>query len=447
MIKLFCISILVLLFSVLLQGSEKKLPNIILFVSDDHGADDAGCFGNPNLKTPVLDNLAKEGMIFSNAFSPASVCAPSRSALFTGLYPHRNGCHQNHGSVKPGIETLPYYLNTLGYEVVLAGKRHIKPESSFEFKYIDRVDIPDFLRTINNTPFCLVISFNAPHQPYFNHKEGYKNVESKPWLPDTRETGLYTAAYYDHVNILDNELGACLFWIEKYGFADAVQIYTSDHGPAFPFAKWSLYNQGIKVPLIIKWKNNIEEGTQTSTMVSLIDLLPTLVELAGGTIPHDIDGKSLIPLMNQQKENIHDFLFAAYTNTGVAGANEFPIRAVFNSKYKLIVNIKHQNKFHIKRMDEHDERAVIDSYAVLNSWLEKGAGTEAHKRALAHWNRPAIEFYDLEKDPYELNNIADNAHIEMHRNQLLTVLVEWMQKQNDPLTAEVTEISNKTLSK
>lgn len=427
-----------------LKANETRKPNIIIFLSDDHGAEDAGCFGNPDLKTPVIDQLATYGVVFTNAFSPVSVCAPSRSALFTGLYPHRNGCDKNHGSIRPGIQTLPGYLKPLGYEVVLAGKKHISPEESFDFSYIERHQIPAFLAEKNEKPFCLVVSFNTPHQPYFNMKEGFgRNIVPKKWLPDTKETRLYTTAYYDHVTLLDNELGACLYWIEKYGYSDAVQIYTSDHGPAFPFAKWTLYNQGIRVPFIVKWKNKVLPGTVNDALVSFVDILPSIVEIAGGESAENIDGKSLVPLLQNKTGKLHDFVYATYTNTGVAGANEYNIRAILNSKFKLIVNLNHKNGFHIKRMDLPDERAVIDSYSVLQSWIKKGTGTPTYERAMFHWNRPFIEMYDLENDPYELVNVASEEKFSDKKALLLSELMEWMKNQKDPLTEELIELTGK----
>ncbi|MFA5650669.1 MAG: sulfatase [Proteiniphilum sp.] len=432
---------LLFLFVNLLTANSKKKPNIILFLSDDHGAEDAGCFGNSDLRTPVIDQLAADGIVFTRAFSPVSVSAPSRSALFTGLYPHANGCHQNHGSIRPGIRTLPDYLKPLGYEVVLAGKTHIKPKEAFDFTYIERHQIPEFLSGIKEKPFCLIISFNSPHQPYFNHKEGYTGITPKPWMPDTKETRQYTAAYYDHVTILDNEVGACLYWIEKQGYSNALQIYTSDHGAAFPFAKWTLYNQGIKVPLIFKWKGKVMPGLINNELVSFVDILPTIVEIAGGKAGagNILDGKSLVPLLQNEPVKLHDYLYAAYTNQGVVGGNGYPIRAVFNSKYKLVLNVQHENGFHVARMDARDPRAVVDSYRVLQSWLEKGAGTREHARAMYNWHRPLIELYDMENDPYELVNLGDNPGYQNEVRLLLSELIEWMKKQHDPLTERVIE--------
>lgn len=416
-------------------------PNIIIYLSDDHGAEDARCFGNPDLHTPVIDQLAGEGMVFTRAYTPVSVCAPSRSVLFTGLYPHRNGCDRNHSGINTDIKTLPFYLKALGYKVVLAGKKHIKPENKFDFKYIELWEVPDFLKNADDSRFCLIISSRAPHQPYFNQKGGYGKITSKSWMPDTEETRKYTAAYYDHINILDHELGTYLYWVEKYGFSDALQIYTSDHGPAFPFAKWTLYDQGIRVPFIVKWPGVIRPGTRNKALVSFVDFLPSLIEIAGGTIPENLDGESITPLLFRQRDTIHSHLYAAYTNLGVKDANEYPIRAVITDEWKLIVNLKYENEFHIKRMDTSDERAVIDSYDVLRSWMkDEDLSDNDRQRGIQHWSRPVAELYNLHKDPNELDNLASINKYKTVKMKMLDQLIEWMELQGDPLTADAKEI-------
>ena len=417
-----------------------KPPNIVIFLSDDHGQEDAGCYGNPDLKTPVLDQMAADGMKFTRAYAPASVCAPSRSALYTGLYPHRNGGDRNHGSIHENITTLPSYLAKVGYEVVLAGKVHVKPETAFPFTYIERDDVPAFLKNVGEKPFCLIVAFNAPHQPFFNMKGGFGKVQPKAWLPVTKETLKYTAAYYDHVTMLDHELGSYLFWLQKYGKDEnTVQIYTSDHGPAFPFAKWTLYEQGIRVPFIVKWPGIVPPATSSEALVSLVDVLPTLLELSGHDSVGNLDGKSMLPLWKQQQRQLHEEVYAAYTNLGVEGGNEYPIRSIIQGEKKLLVNLRHQNLLALESMEVRDDRAVIDPLAVLDSW--RNSKNQATKeRAKAYKQRPLFELYDLVNDPYELHNLANEGspQNQQHLAALYRKLAEWMRTQGDHLATEMT---------
>lgn len=414
-------------------------PNIIIFLSDDHGVEDAGCYGNQDLKTPVIDRLAEEGMRFTRAYTPVSVCAPSRSALFTGLYPHRNGCDRNHGHIRDGVKSLPDYFSAAGYEVVLAGKVHVKPEKAFPFIYKERHDVPAYLRNAGSKPFCLIVSMNAPHQPYFNMKGGYEKIHPKPWLPSTSETLQYTAAYYDHVTMADNEIGAMLYWLHKYDFEEnTVQVYLSDHGPAFPFSKWTLYDQGIRIPLIIKWPGVIEPGTRCDALVSVVDILPTLAEIANIKSDLATDGKSLLPLLTQKTEALHEEVFAAYTNLGVGGGNEYPIRTIVEERFKLIVNLRWINMVALERMDEPDSRALIDARTVIDSW--KRGDSHGRLRAEQYKRRPHLELYDLRDDPYELNNLADDATFDSVKRRLYAKLARWMMKQEDPRSVEMVSL-------
>ncbi|WP_262247373.1 sulfatase family protein [Parapedobacter soli] len=419
-----------------LGAHAQQKPNIVIFLSDDHGQEDAGCYGNEVVPTPVIDQLAREGMVFTRAYTPVSVCAPSRSALFTGLYPHRNGCDRNHGSVHPDIRSLPHYFSAAGYEVILAGKVHVKPEAAFPFVYMERHEVPGYLSRRHEQPFCLVVSLNAPHQPYFNLKGGHGNVAAKRWMPQTPETAQYTAAYYDHVALADQEIGSILYWLEHYGFGkNSIQLYLSDHGPAFPFAKWTLYEQGIRIPLIVKWPGVVAPGTTSDALVSMVDILPTLMEMAGAGFPDTLDGRSIVPILKQQEVAVNDNVYGCYTNLGVQGANEYPIRTIVGRRHKLIVNLRQGNRFSLKAMDEPDERAIIDARMVLDSWVLSGDAGVA--RANNYRYRPALELYDLLEDPYELTNLADDKKLRETIVTMYRALAVWMEEQQDPFSNEM----------
>ena len=412
-----------------------SMPNIVIFLSDDHGAEDAGYMGNRDVSTPVMDHLASEGMIFTRAFAAASVCAPSRASIYTGLYPHRHGCHPNHASIREGIKTLPVYLIEQGYRVALAGKRHINPETAYPFELIKRNEVYNFLKSAGKEPFCLIIAYDNPHEPFFNKKSGVRpqNIKQKEWLPDTPETRRLTAAYYDHVEYLDDEIGTGLYWLEKMGLSEnMVQIYTSDHGSGLPFGKWTMYEQGIQVPLIIKWDGVIDPGTKSDAMVSLVDLLPTILDITGAQPPSDLDGRSIMPVIKKESDSHHQYIYAAYTNLGVNYGNFYPIRIIRGERFKLLVNFNHTERFNNRMTEIPDERSLICGHRVMDSWkriADKYAF--AGDRYNQYHYRPRLELYDLNNDPFELNNIAGEAEHGEVLKELLELLKKWMYDQND----------------
>ncbi len=423
------------------QESIKNTPNIIIFLSDDHGADDTGYTGNTDVSTPVINKFAEEGMIFSHAFAPASICAPSRSAIYTGMYPHKNGGHQQSCRINDGIKTLPVYLTDQGYRVALAGKIHVKPEAAFPFEYIGLNEVPSFLESIEKQPFCLIISYYTPHEPYFNKKNGvpFNRLSPKGWMPDTPETRKLIAGNYDNVENLDNEIGTSLYWIEKAGLPDnTIQIYTSDHGSGLPYCKWTLYEKGLHVPFIIKWDGVIKPGTKSDALVGLVDILPTILEIAGVSIPENLDGKSLMPLITGKAKTHHEYIYAAYTNLGVNEGNRYPIRSIRNERYKLLINFNHQEPFSIRNITRPDERSVICGYRVLQSWKEiSESDSFAGERFNKFHIRPKFELYDLNNDPFELNNIADQEGYKKIQIELIEEMRKWLIDQNDMIIKEL----------
>tara|TARA_B100000809_G_scaffold19840_3_gene17493 strand:- start:17908 stop:19320 length:1413 start_codon:yes stop_codon:yes gene_type:complete len=416
------------------------LPNIVVFYSDDHSASDMGAYGNKEVNTPVMDQLALEGMRFTNVFSSVSVCAPSRTSMYTGLYPQKNGMHKNHSQARADVKSMPHYLSALGYEVVLAGKVHVKPEIAFPFKYIKRHEIPNYLKIVGDKPFALIIAYNMPHSPFVPIKKGYSpdKVTLKPSLPNVPMAKRMTAAYYDLITNLDHEIGSHQFWLQKYGLLhDMLQIYVSDHGYGFPNSKWSLYDEGLKVPMIVKWPGKVKAGTVNDGLISLVDFLPTLVEVAGGSPHPSLDGQSFLPLLVEQKATgqeteLNEHIFATYTNLGVKGANRYPMRAVRTKKFKLIVNLAHQNKYLIEALTNKDEREGIHPHHVLAEWHELAKVDASAKVALERiYHRPYIELYNIESDPFEKNNVADKPENQAEIKRLYGLLSNWMIAQKD----------------
>ena len=411
--------------------SLKGKSNIVLFLADDQSIDDVGCYGNNVIHTPNIDHLAKEGLRFNLAFTPTAMCSPSRSALYTGLYPHRNGCHPNHSRIKPGIKTLPYYLKSLGYRVGLAGKVHVKPKNQFPFEYIGLKpeQIEKFMTLESDKPFCLIVASHEPHGP---HKKGGYNPDQvlvPPNKVDTPQTRQQLANYYTDIDLLDEELGRVLGLLKKHSLEqNTLFVYTSDHGYDI-FAKWSCYDAGLHVPFIVRWPGKVKATTVTDAMISFVDVLPTFIA-AGGEPPQDIDGRSFLPVLLGQKNKHRDVVFGAHTNRGIISGRAYPIRSARTHTHKYIRNFNPDGIFQCVSTHGHDYKEIDNG--MWGSWKEK-AKTDAFttRRVRTFQHRPAEELYDLTKDPYELNDLADNPEHQKLLASLREQLDTWMKQQGD----------------
>ena len=412
--------------------SRNSKPNIVLFLADDQSIDDVGCYGNNVIRTPNIDRLAKEGLKFNLAFTPTAMCSPSRSALYTGLYPHRNGCHPNHSRIKPGIKTLPYYLKSLDYRVGLAGKVHVKPKDQFTFEYmgLKPKQIEKFISLESDKPFCLMVASHEPHGPH--KKGGYKpeQVLVPPNKVDTQQTRQQIANYYTDIDLLDAELGRVLDLLKKHSLEqNTLFIYTSDHGYDI-FAKWSCYDAGLHVPFIVRWPDKVKPDTATGAMISFVDVLPTFIEAAGGKPPKDIDGRSFLPVLLGRNNKHHDIVFGAHTTRGIISGRAYPIRSLRTRTHKYIRNLNPEAMFQCVTTHGNDYKEI--DHSMWGSWKQKAkTDSFAAKRVKMFQYRPAEELYDLIKDPYELKNLADKSKHQKLLVSLRKKLDAWMKRQGD----------------
>ena len=427
------------------------VPNILVIIADDLGHADVGSYGNSVVRTPNIDRLSAEGMRFSNAFVPASMCSPSRAAIYSGLYPHRNGLSRNHFAARPNIRSIPHYLTELGYRTALVGKSHVKPFDAFPFERLERNldDVADYLDTLGGSPFALVIAQHYPHVPWLpNDNYDPSEIPLPEKLLDTPETRMTMARYYSSISAADAEVGELLDLLRNRGLYDrTVVIFLSDHGPQFPFAKFSNYEAGLKVPLVVRWPGVVRPATENSAMLSAVDILPTLIEIAGGTPPVSLDGRSFMPQLKGNQEPVHDAVFATHSTLGlnINDLDPYGIRSIRTSRYRLIRNLHPQNK---PRSFISEPRPLTGSIKYLarygvwvapglpsywKSWLAMAeSDPAAAARINAYFNRPAIELYDLQQDPGEMKNLAElpehaDAVAELNRR-----LICWMMEQGDP---------------
>jgi arylsulfatase A-like enzyme len=429
-------------------AADPRRPNIVLFIADDLTWHDVGPYGGTDVRTPHIDRLARESLKFEYAFAASPTCTPSRSALYTGLYPMRNGAHANHSLVNNGVVTLPTLMQKLGYHVALAGKSHIGPRPQFPFEYLDGANVmppgkTGVLWTDLDTarvdrllrehdrkqPLCLVVAAHSPHV-YWLDNDGYDpaTIKIPPYLLDTPETRRIRCKYYTDVTHMDEQLCAVRASLAAHGYADdTLFVFTADQGAQWPFSKWSLYDAGVRTPLLVHWPARVKPGTTTRAMVTLIDLLPTFLDAAGAQPPPDLDGRSFLPVLTGQSDRHRDEVFAAHT--GDKEMNHAPMRAIRTPQYKYIKNLRPDVRYttHIS------EGVAADGRDYWDSWLKRAATDPAAAKVIARYHdKSPEELYDLKADPYELNNLAaDPAHAATLA-RLREQVRQWRLQQGEP---------------
>lgn len=440
-------------------------PHIVIFIADDFSWHDSGPYGAQDVRTPNIDQLARDGMTVRRAFAASPTCTPSRCAILTGRMPIRNGAHSNHTLISEGVRTLPSYMRDLGYRVVIAGKTHFGPREQFPFEYLANSNVlppgkKGVLWTDLNTaavsrllakhdrarPLCLIVASHSPHV-YWQENNGYDPaaVTLPPFLLDTPETRQARCRYYTEVTWMDRQMGEVLDALKQNGYADKTLFaFTSDQGAQWPFGKWNLYDEGIRVPLIVRWPGRIKPGSTTEAMISLVDLLPTFMEAAGGAPSPDWDGHSFLNVLLGRTNQHRLEIFA--THTGDKEMNRTPMRAVRTQQFKYVLNLLPETKFtcHIS------EGIALDGRDYWNSWVNvaeqqepaaskaKPSAADAIARIQRYRTRPAEELYDVINDPFEMNNLASNAEHAGTLAQLREKVRQWRLQQGESLDKVLT---------
>jgi len=414
-------------------------PNIVFILADDLATWELGCYGGRNVRTPNIDRLASEGMRFTATFASEAMCVPIRSSLYTGLFPARHGAHRNHAAVKPGTQSVPHYLEPLGYRVGLTGKVHVKPKKAFPFETVpgfepncvaetanyDMAGICDFMTRDPKQPFCLFVCLVLPHAPWTvgdaSHFPTNKLV-MPPIMIDTPDMRVAFSKYCAEVAALDQQVGDILKAVPKN---NTLVVFGGEQGPQFPAAKWTLFAPGLASAMIARWPGHIKPGTVSDAIVQYEDVLPTMIEAAGGAAPTTLDGRSFLPVLTGKKTAHRDFAFGIHNN--VPEGRPYPIRSIRSPQHKLILNLTPEDEYHEKHMMD------IDREGYWKSVVEAARRDARSARLLSRFlKRPAVELYDVANDPWEMNNLAEKPELAGARRELENRLRAWMKEQGDP---------------
>lgn len=433
---LFSLVVLIACKSAIAQSDKarelKQKPNFIFYLADDQDQLDYGAYGNPKVSTFHVDKLAAQGMKFTNFYAAQAICAPARSQIFTGMYPVKNGCMANHIGVKPQIKSVATLLKEAGYEVVLAGKSHVKPNTVFNWThYFNNIDhrylpldkIDNYLKTTKKS-FCIFITSDYPHGPYPKTKNyTKKDIYKLPY--DNEKVGNHKPGYYQNIEDDNIQLGKILKMVDDYGLKDnSMFIYASDHGIS---GKWGLTEQGLKVPFIVRWPGFVKPKSTSNTLLSFVDVLPTFLEIANTKIPQEIDGKSFLKTLKGDKSKVNRYIYGVATKQNVRNGKVFPSRMVRGERFKLIKN------FNAKEVVD----ANLGDNEIVNQFIKMGANYYA--------KIPFEELYDLKIDPYQKKNLAKNKKYQQQKEALSKTLAKWMVSQNDFLITHKMPLLKPTL--
>jgi uncharacterized sulfatase len=407
--------------------SRHKVPNIIFYLSDDQDKLDYGCYGNDLIQTPAVDRLAREGMVFENAFTGQAICAPSRSQLYSGKYPLKNGCFLNHVQVKNDVKSVTKYMRELGYEVILAGKSHVRPSTIFDWDkawepvdkegaprpYIPLDSIKNYFEKADK-PFCMFITSEFPHGPYYD-VEGKISTDFKfyPFESDEKDNSgavKRKAGYYRSVLEENAQLAKVLTWVDNYLEKNTLFIYSADHGVS---GKYTVYDRGLNVPFVVRWPGVVKPGSRSGVMIHYTDVLPTFMNIAGGSIPENMDGKSFRQALKGDKSEIHEYVYGVQTNQNILNATIFPSRMIRSNKYKYIRNFNS-----VEVMEQN-----FGKNKYINAFIKIGA--------MKFKSTPFEELYDIVYDPFEQNNLAKKPEFKEIKEKLAKDMFVWMKGQGD----------------
>ena len=458
---------------VLLLGplASAKQPNILFCISDDQSYAHTGANGDPVIKTPAFDRVAREGIRFTHAFCDAPTCGPSRSAILTGQHIWRLEEAGNiHSTLPKKFITYTEVLAEAGYAVGFTGKgwspgrlpaggrdsnpagkefqkRRLKPPFRAMRNTDYAANFDDFLGEVKKgQPFCFWLGTSEPHRGYElgagkrTGKDPAKVIVPKIF-PDHPVVRSDILDYYVEIEHFDKMIARALKSLDKAGQLDnTIVVVTSDHGMPFPRAKASLHDQGSRVPLAIRWPKGIKNpGRVFPGPVNLSDLAPTFLEAAGLKVPGMMTANSLLDVIGNEPETARPAAFIAMERHDGCrkGGKGYPCRAIRTKDYMYILNHK-PDRWPAGNPDrEFCARYIpfgeVDS-SPTKTLVMDNKDKHGFKRFydLAFAKRPAEELYDLKNDPGQINNLAGQPEYAKVQKKLSAQLQQRLKQTKDP---------------
>lgn len=435
------------------ETSAPQRPNVIILIADDISWNDFGCYGNAAARTPHIDALADRGLRFEAAYLTASSCSPSRSSIITGRYPHNNGkAAELHQPISLHLPWFPEVLRGDGYFTALSGKHHMataKPSPGQTnprpkpFDHVDGGRAPgnsgghaNWVQVLRDRPrdqpfFGWFASYDA-HRGWDGDREWVEQaygpmhdpakVFVPPFLDDDPETRADLASYHNEVSRFDHFVGEVVEELSRQGELDNTLLWVlADNGRPFPRAKTRLHDSGMRTALVAHWPERIPGGEVCSSVVSVIDLAPTILRVAGCEVPETIQGVSLEKLFEEPSATVRHHAFSEHNWHDYEAHG----RSVRWGDYLLLRNhrpeLAWQGPADSVRSPSHRRLQQLRDAAQLS----------AAQADVFLSPRPEWELYNVRQDPYQLHNLADDESLADRRQQLADALDRWTEQTGD----------------
>jgi N-sulfoglucosamine sulfohydrolase len=428
------------------QSSKKKQPNIVWIVCEDLSPH-LGCYGDQVTKTPNLDQLATQGVRYTNAYTTAGVCAPSRNAIITGRYQTANGAHhmrtlgisgvasdaypkghKSYSALLPlGVLGYPHYLRQAGYycsnnskeDYQFLGSPTMWDESSNKAHWKNRKD--------KNQPFFSIFNLNITHESlvWMRDKEPLlvdpKDVIVPPIYPDDSISRQVIARFLTNAMIMDKQVGEIIKELKEANlYDDTVIFFYSDHGDGLPYYKRELHHRGLHIPLIIKGPGLVP-GTVDDQLISAIDFAPTLLSIAGCQVPKTMQGKAF--LGNQKSKQKNKYIFGARDRMD---SEVDRVRSVFDGQYNYLKYYMPEKPFY------QDIKFRLQNKLMPHMLkLRDNGQLNADQMRWFRQTKPEEELFDIKNDPFELKNLATDPAYAAKLNELRTAHEQWKKDYKD----------------
>lgn len=427
-------------------SAAQEKPNIIILIADDISVSDFGCYGNTFVRTPNIDQLANNGVKFTNAFLTTSSCSPSRVSIITGRYPHNTGAAELHTDMAENQVLFPKMIKDAGYYTAQAGKWHFgAPGDTPNGKALEAFErtggsVEDGGGPSGSKKWVTYLKERPEDKPFFMwfaahdaHREWDDQIFLKPYEPeevivpvymvDNESTRKDLIAYYDEVTRFDFFVGEVVKELKEQDILEnTLLIVMADNGRPFPRDKTTLYDDGIKTPFIIHWPEKISNGGAVSkSLLSVIDIAPTITEVAGIEASPTFQGRSFLKLLSDPQQKFRDYVFAEH-NWHDFRAYE---RMVRTTDFLYIEN----------GLPQKDNRGAIDVICSdageeLKKRFKAGNLSDPQKKIFLT-PQPEIEFYNCAEDSLQINNLYGRDQFTQEQNKLAMVLNQWKKETKD----------------